>query len=133
MRNRHAGGLAPREACSSRLRPAAPARGLRRDPHVEPDPGGPDVPVVAVPADDDAGGLEAVEHLLDVGGDAVLVLGDEVELAADEVQDAADGRGPLLDDPALALGRGGFGALEGQLERAQEHAELAEPGLAEAE
>src|SRR6516165_3321176 len=79
---------------------------LRRDPHVEPDPGGPDVPVVAVPADDDAGGLEAVEHLLDVGGDAVLVLGDEVELAADEVEDSADGGRPLLGDPLHPLGGG---------------------------
>src|SRR5690242_8560981 len=100
---------------------------------VEADPGRPDVPVVAVPAVDDAGGLEAVEHLLDVGGDAVLVLGDEVELPAEEAEQATDGGWPLLGDPLLPLGRGGVGSLEGQLHRPEKHPELAEPVVLEAE
>ena len=41
--------------------------------------------------------------------------------------------GPLLLEALLALGRGGVGAFEGQAERAEEHPELAEPGVAEAE
>ena len=94
---------------------------------------GPDLPVVAVPAEDDARGFEAVEHLLDVGRDAVLVLGDQVELAADQVEESADRRGALLGDPLLPLGRGRVGAFEGQLQRADQPAELAEPAVAEAE
>src|SRR5690606_17825648 len=62
---------------------------LGADSDVEADSGGPDFPVVAVPAGDDARALQAVEHLLDVGGDAVLVFGDQVELAADEAEDAS--------------------------------------------
>src|SRR4051812_8296261 len=52
----------------------------RRDDHVEADLGGRDRPVGAVPADDDPRRLQAVEHLLDEGRDAVLELGHEVEL-----------------------------------------------------
>ena len=41
--------------------------------------------------------------------------------------------GPFLGDPLLPFGRGGVGAFEGQLQRADQPAELAEPVVAEAE
>src|SRR5258708_7055871 len=88
------------------------------DADIEADTGGPDVPVIAVPADDDARGFEAVEHLLDVGGDAILELGHEVELAANEVEQAADRGRALLGDPFHPFGRDGVGTLEGELKRA---------------
>src|SRR5262249_57348251 len=93
--------------------------------------GGPDLPGASVPAEDEAGGLEPVEHLLDVGRDAVLVLGDQVEFAADQAEEAADRGRAFLGDPLLSFGRGGVGALEGQLERAEQGAELAEPAFTE--
>ena len=79
------------------------------------------------------GGLQPVEHLLDVGRDAVLVLGDEVELAAEEVEHAPDRRRALLADPALALGAGRVGAVEGQLHRADSLPNWLNQELAEAE
>ena len=63
---------------------------LGLDEDVEADAGGLDLPVAAIPADDDSGGFEAVEHLLDVGGDSVFVFGDQVELAGDQIEEAAD-------------------------------------------
>ncbi len=51
-----AGGVAP----STRL--------LGRDPDVQPDAGRPDIPIVAVPAVDNSGSLQAIERLLDIRG-----------------------------------------------------------------
>src|SRR5262245_28489960 len=76
----------------------------RRDSDIEPNPGRPDLPVVAIPADDDARRFEAVEHLLDESRNAVLELGHEIELATEKIQEAPYCRWPLLRNATLTFG-----------------------------
>src|SRR5262249_16859186 len=121
----------PARAVRTRARPASVS--AWRNPNIEPDLRGSDLPVVAIPADDDSGCFEPVEHLLDISGYAILELGDEIELPADEVKDSADRGGSLLGDASLAFGRRRVRAFQRELERAKQPAELAEPGLAEPE
>ena len=66
-------------------------------------------------------------------GHPVFIFGDEIELAADQAEDAANRGRPLVDDPLLSLGRRRIGSFQGQLQRAEQPPELAEPAIPETE